>query len=222
MGKLHKDYPPYQGSEPYIFFCFSPEDGQRVRPLLARMSRRGCRIWYPAGKVETKREFDAESARMAGASLVIGYLTERFCDDTSAKGNLKDCYGRRQPILLFRADPLESNLPLGLPEELVSVQDEEELIRAEGFHAGLIGEPPKKRYLLLKALAAAMLLGALGVTGLTGWQRQVTELSLRELPESAETLERYPALERISVPQSLGEAALALFGGEYVIVLREG
>ena len=36
-GKMEKRFPPYQGREPYLYFCFSAADRKRVRPLLERM-----------------------------------------------------------------------------------------------------------------------------------------------------------------------------------------
>ena len=49
-GKMEKRFPPYQGREPYLYFCFSAADRKRVRPLLERMYARGTRVWYSIGK----------------------------------------------------------------------------------------------------------------------------------------------------------------------------
>ena len=51
-----KQFPPYEGNEPYLFFAFAEQDSGKVwkqmRPLLAR----GCRIWYSSGPAGSASE----------------------------------------------------------------------------------------------------------------------------------------------------------------------
>ena len=68
-GKMEKRFPPYQGREPYLYFCFSAADRKRVRPLLERMYARGTRVWYSIGKPRDLAERREREARMTGASI---------------------------------------------------------------------------------------------------------------------------------------------------------
>ena len=232
MGRLYKDYPPYEGNEPYLFFCFSDSDEQLVRPVLKSLTKRGCRVWYYMGKAKNRKEYDRINKRIEGASLSVLRLTSNACEDTALKNDIKYSHGKGTPIVVIRSPEVESNLPVALPEDLPRAADEEELLRTEGFHAGLIGEPPKKTGRFLKILSALLLALSLAVAAWVGVKlsrgeplvsrpEDRVELELKKLPESAEELERYPNLQRLIVPQSLAEEALARFPG-YEIALTEG
>ena len=230
-NSIQKKYPPYTGSEPFIFLCFAKEDAANVEPLLSRLYRRGCRVWYSTEKAKDKKEFDAVSARIAGASLAVVYQTGRSANDTSLKNDIKHAKSKGVNVIIFKGEPIKGNLSLGLPDELPSASDEEQLIRTEGFHAGLIGPVPKKKN--IPGIIAAVLLAMVILVGVwaglkiakgepvTLRPEKVTELRLKTLPESAGELEKYPNLKKLIVPQSMAEEALERFDG-YTIVLAEG
>lgn len=232
MAKLKKTVPPYAGNEPYMYFCFSKDDEARVRPLLQSLYKRGCRIWYNTEKAGNKKEYDAISNRIAAASLTVLFLTDRACSDTSLKNDVKYSFRKGTSLIIFRADRINGNLSLGLPENIPCAESEEELLRTEGFHAGLIGAPPRRKNTFLKILtafflalsAAVCILAALKIgrgEPLISKPEDVVELKLSSLPESAEELEMYPNLEKLIVPQSIAAEALERFE-DYVIVLAEG
>ena len=230
-SSILKKYPPYTGSEPYVYFCFAKADEQRVSPVIGSLYKRGCRIWYSTDKAKNKKEYYAVSKRIEGASLAVVYLTENAGHDTSLKNNIKSAYGKVN-IIVLRADSIKGNLSLGLPQELPSAENEEELLRTEGFNAGLIGPPPKKKNTAAKIIAAVLLAMAVSVGIWAGVKiakgepvtlqpESVTELRLSALPENTAELEKYPNLKKLIVPQSMAKEALERFDG-YTIVLAEG
>ena len=232
MKKLTRSVPVFSGSLPYIFVCFADRDAERVEPALRRLSERGCRLWYYTGKPKNSAAFRLISERIEEAALAVLFLTDNARNDTTVKSDIRHFLNTGKKAVVLELDKGESYLKLGLPEDLPVVESDEELLRADGFTADLIGEPPKKEKKLLKILAALFLAAALAVAALAGVRiargepvtadpAEVTELRLNRLPEPDELAKKYPKLEKIMVPQSLAGEALERFGG-YTIVLQEG
>ena len=112
-GKMEKRFPPYQGREPYLYFCFSAADRKRVRPLLERMYARGTRVWYSIGKPRDLAERREREARMTGAALVVLYLTAAARGDVDFKNAALYCQDRGLRLLCIDADGGDSALSFG-------------------------------------------------------------------------------------------------------------
>ena len=232
MNKLARHFPAYTGSEPYIFLCFADKDAERIEPALGRLYARGCRLWYSMGKAGDRKIYDYNTKRINDASLAVLYLTDNARNDTDVKNDIKHFLNTGKKVIVVEVDEGESYLKLGLPENLPVVSDDEELIRAEGFHAGLLGDRPKNKHRILKtivaaAMAAALLVGTYCGVRIAGWKpavsnpEEITVLSLSSFPDNPEELAKYPNLETIIVPQSMAAQALELYG-DYRIALTEG
>ena len=232
MKRLTRSVPVYTGDLPYMFVCFADRDAERIQPALRRLHARGCRLWFTMGKPKNSRAYRLNSKRISDAGLAVLFLTDNARNDTAVKGDIRHFLNTGKKVVVIELDPGESHLSLGLPEELPVVENDEALLRAEGFGAHLIGEPPSRWRGVLKAFTAVMLALALAVAVFIGVRiaggktavprpEEVTQLRLKTLPESAETLEKYPNLEKLIVPQSLAEEALDRFGG-YTLVIEEG
>ena len=46
MKKIQCGCPPYEGADPYLYFCFAEKDREAAFPLLEYLHFRGVRIWY--------------------------------------------------------------------------------------------------------------------------------------------------------------------------------
>ena len=46
MSKTERRCPPYEGGDPYLYFCFAEKDSEAVFPLLEHLYQRGVRVWY--------------------------------------------------------------------------------------------------------------------------------------------------------------------------------
>ena len=172
-GKMEKRFPPYQGREPYLYFCFSAADRKRVRPLLERMYARGTRVWYSIGKPRDLAERREREARMTGAALVVLYLTAAARGDVDFKNAALYCQDRGLRLLCIDADGGDSALSFGFTAKArhldglayhSAVSLEAALVRCEGFSQELIGsdqvKPPPP------FLRAALVLAAVSVLSL--------------------------------------------------------
>lgn len=176
MRKIEKTYPPYTGNKPYLYFCFSNEDQNRVRPLLDRLFRRGVRIWYETGDAGNAEKQRSDGERMHGASLVLLYLSDAFRSDVDIKSRAMACRLHEQPLLCLNTDSGDSGLSIGLPSDLPTLsfkkatpeEMENAILRADGFSRDLLGPPQNpgsnriRTLAVTVAVAAALLLcGAL-------------------------------------------------------------
>ena len=50
-----REFPPYEGDSPYLYFAFAEADSRKVREYLRLLYERGCRVWYSCGKAEAPR-----------------------------------------------------------------------------------------------------------------------------------------------------------------------
>ena len=41
MGRMYRNCPPYEGSDPYLYLCFAEQDREAVFPLLRHLYSRG-------------------------------------------------------------------------------------------------------------------------------------------------------------------------------------
>lgn len=174
MKKLLQAFPPYGGDKPYIYFAFCENDAKKVRPLMERLYRRDCRIWYPSGKAADLKAQKEMTGRRLGAALVLVYMSEAALrDEDNVKSNAGFCQSRGCKLILLNetdADGLSTGLADGTP--FVSLDDvsspeeaESRLIRTEGFSQELIGEVPASGVPLGKRLA--ILLTALVIAALS-------------------------------------------------------
>ena len=51
MKMLHCNVPPYEGSEPFVFFSYAPQDRGIAYPMLERMNQQRVRVWYDNGSM---------------------------------------------------------------------------------------------------------------------------------------------------------------------------
>ena len=158
MKKIQRGCPPYEGNEPYLYFCFAEKDRDAVFPLLEHLYLRGVRIWYNVEKTDNIRKLNRQQERMNQAALLIIYLTENARNDERVKNSLL-LYQNGKPVIGIDTDDGDNELAFGMtaraqhidgrkgrsPEEL-----EADLIRTEGFSHELIGEPLNRMKLLLK------------------------------------------------------------------------
>lgn len=239
-SSILKKYPPYTGSEPYVFLCFAKEDAAAVEPLLSRLYRRGCRVWYPAEESSSIEQEKLNQKRMKNAGLVMAFCTGAFLK-SSAKGRMMFLQAENIPVIAIdreETDVLSSGLHQDTPHinavNGITYETEAELISADGFSQDFIGprieeKPPKLPKIIFSVLAAltaaALVFFALVYTGKVSLKKQepvqITELYFERLPDDFEELKQYPELKKIIIPQSEAERALAL-SDNYTIVIKGG
>lgn len=154
MNSWQKQHPPYEGTEPYLYFAFADADARRVWPLLRLLLRRGCRVWYAAGRAGGAAELVRRQKRTADAALSLVWLTDAAREDADLKSALLTNQSAGRPILCLDADEGDGGLSMGLYESTphlpagasVSPADLETMVvRAPGFTQELLGEPQTVR-----------------------------------------------------------------------------
>ena len=186
MARFSELFPPYGGDQPYLYFCFSDADKDRLRSLFRRLYERGCRIWYPMGYGGTVAERERRDARMRKARLVVLYQTKRARTDQTVKSAVLVCQERNIPIISLDADDAESALSMGLDARAVHIRTrsvdatETALLHADGFSQELIGAPIPVRKKPVLAITAAMIAAAFLLVGAAVLVRRLHSPSLEK------------------------------------------
>lgn len=208
---LQKLIPPYEGTEPYLYFAFSEADMKAVRKLLIPLVTRGCRVWYCTGTAGSAEALLHRQERSAGAALTVFYMTDAACADTNTKSNLLVNQKNGRPILCLDPDGKDRRLTMGLRETVPHVPlykcktiEEQVLniLHGEGFSQQLLGTPMavKDRGIVGRLSAVLCTLALLMVLASAAF--------LYFLPEQEDTVQfRDPAIYT-AVKDALGGVAL--------------
>lgn len=247
MNSLYKKYPPYEGDEPYIYYCFTKNAAEDASGLLEKLWERGCRVWYYVGMTTDLKEEKRRHERLTEAGLTVVYKTRDLKDD-KAVSDMMYTQSLDIPVIAIDAEDVQ-NLSLDLRENTPNVpaegksaeEIEQALIGTEGFSYEFIGERPKPDISkALKVIAAVMI--ALAITGaaLFGLSaagiiqlgtpavdpETVTELRLDTVPGDLSGLEQYPILEKIILSpeavEAADEASLELLIDAYTVIIEGG
>jgi hypothetical protein len=144
-------YPPYRGSEPYLYLCFHRGDSKKVKPLLARLYARGCRVWYSLENPLGQREIRAHDRRINGASFMAVYLTNKVLDDKGLSASIQYFQALDRDAVMLVSESLPPDWELlvtrafrtgtaEIGEDDTAEVLESALIRSEGFSRSLIGK----------------------------------------------------------------------------------
>lgn len=181
MADLTKRYPPYEGSDPYLYFAFSRAEADRAAALLKLLMQRGVRVWYAMGGADSASERQRRLERSIGAELVAIWLDRSALEDADeVKSAALYCQSKGIPVISL--DMTETDdLSTGFSSETIHVDGrqcgtaealESALIHAKGFSQNLMGEqPPAEPYPIWKkvlAVVLALCLFAVGVGYGTG------------------------------------------------------
>lgn len=175
MAGWEKQYPPYMGEEPYLFFAFSQSDRGKAWNILRLLLRRGVRVWYCAGAAGSSEELLLRQRRAVGAQLTLLLLTDAAVADRDGKSLILVNQKAGRPIVCLDSDGTDRRLAMGLREDTPHLplyrytgktELEEALIRAPGFRQELLGASVQVRgfspgrLALALTLAAVLLIGA--------------------------------------------------------------
>ena len=150
MKNWQKRYPPYEGSEPYLYFAFAEADSAKAWQIMRILLERGCRVWYGSGPSGNADELLRRQKRAEGADLTLLYLTDAACADKDTKSNILVNQKNGKHILCLDPDGADRRLSMGLYETVPHLplyrlksrkEIENAVIRAEGFSQEILGEP---------------------------------------------------------------------------------
>ena len=150
MKNWQKRYPPYEGSEPYLYFAFAEADSAKAWQIMSILLERGCRVWYGSVPSGNANELLRRQKRADGADLTLLYLTDAACADKDTKSNILVNQKNGKHILCLDPDSADRRLSMGLYETVPHLplyrlksrkEIENAVIRAEGFSQEILGEP---------------------------------------------------------------------------------
>ena len=150
MKNWQKRYPPYEGSEPYLYFAFAEADSAKAWQIMSILLERGCRVWYGSGPSGNADELLRRQKRAEDANLTLLYLTDAACADKDTKSNILVNQKNGKHILCLDPDGADRRLSMGLYETVPHLplyrlksrkEIENAVIRAEGFSQEILGEP---------------------------------------------------------------------------------
>ncbi len=145
-----KQYPPYEGNEPYLYFAFAEADKARVWKIMRPLLERGCRVWYcrgPAGSADKVLQRQERSGR---AELTVLYLSDAACEDQDTKSYILVNQKNKRPIICLDPDRTDRRLSMGLHESVPHIplygkgsgaDIESAITHADGFSQEMLGEP---------------------------------------------------------------------------------
>ncbi|MBO6055120.1 MAG: hypothetical protein J6P31_06320 [Oscillospiraceae bacterium] len=167
MSRNHLPTPPYEGSEPYLYFAFAKTDSDRAWKYMRPLLERGCRIWYCLGNAGSSDELVHRQNRASGASLTLVLLTDAIVGDQDTKTFVLVNQKQGGPILCLDTDGTDRRLSMSLREEIpvLSLRGlrgsnafENAVVHSEGFSQELLGNPVRTRSNLTGRIAAAFLI----------------------------------------------------------------
>ena len=192
MKDSFREFPPYEGDSPYLYFAFAEADSRKVREYLRLLYERGCRVWYSCGIADGPEEVLRRQARYRGAALTLVYLSDEACRDQNTKSSVLVNQKFDSPIICLDPDGRDRVLAMGLRESVPHIPLyrirsrealEDAIFHAEGFSQELLGEPVKIRkdsilpILSVIFCALAVVLSVLFFTGVTESVTEVTQIT---------------------------------------------
>lgn len=223
MAKISKNCLPYEGNEPYLYFAFCQADAPKAVPLLERLNRRGCRVWYGGDRDRAHR-----LERTSHASLVIIFMSAgAMADQEEIKSTALYCQSKGIPVLVI--DVVENNdLSTGFSGGTVHTayrtdpdRMEGEILRTGCITQEMIGDLPRqtktpgwKLAIAVLLAAAVAVLGSAWTLGLFAPRDEVVfqDAVIREAvrrsagsPITREGIEAVSILRLSGVPETLEE-----------------
>ena len=176
MKNVLGQIPPYEGTEPYIYFAFSLKDSRKAKQILRLLYERGCRVWYFCGKADSSKEQIERQRRASGASLALLYLSDAAVSDLPTKANILICQSLNMPLVCLNPDGKDRKLFMGLKEDVPEIrldrlkgrkEKKNAILHAEGFSQELLDAIPPVLHNngWLMALQVLLILAALLLIG---------------------------------------------------------
>ena len=167
MKGWQKNYPPYEGTEPYLYFAFADADAQKVWPVMKVLLKRGCRVWYCTGPAGSSQELLRRQQRASGAAWTLLYLTDALAADKESKSRIMVNQKDQKRITCLKTDDVNRYLAMDIREATPSIplyhckkeaELEEALIQAEGYTQNMVGKPVKLKNPWMGKLTALFVL----------------------------------------------------------------
>jgi hypothetical protein len=74
MGSI-PPFIPYNGGKPFVFACFSPNDREKVYPIIDKLYQKGVRIWYGDATSNTEAGRKNAADKIGSCTVFLVFLT---------------------------------------------------------------------------------------------------------------------------------------------------
>lgn len=112
-------FQPYEGSEPYIFAWYSPEDAEAAVPILDALNRAGYRVWYCRVQAGRRRD-DVIAEHIIHCSVFLPLLSRLSVNSDDCYDETSYARRKQRSLVLVYLDAVE--LPPGLEMRLHSFE----------------------------------------------------------------------------------------------------
>ena len=111
---------PYEGDQPFMFVSYSHKDRDKVFPVIARMQKEGCRLWYDEG-VHAASQWDEFIARhISRCAYVIAFISKNYIESENCRDEINYARDLNKERLLVYLD--KTDLPMGMAMRLKRLQ----------------------------------------------------------------------------------------------------
>ena len=117
---MEAPFPPYRGSEPYVFVCYAHADKATVYPEIHRLHDRGANIWYDEGVTPGEEWTEELGQRITGAARLVFFVTPASVNSRHCRNEVHFALSRNVPVLTVHLQ--ETELPDGLALSLGTAQ----------------------------------------------------------------------------------------------------
>ena len=157
---VFRNYPPYQGAEPYLYLCFHHADAKMVKPVLEELTKHRCRVWYCFSGASSAKENRDNVRYEKNASLMVFWLSDSAARDENMKSAIGYFQTTGRPVICLdrRTNTERSGFSLILDKNARILRSEPDtsvevlvstLMRTEGFTHLLIAENDSERQIFL-------------------------------------------------------------------------
>lgn len=105
---------PYNGSEPYIYICYSQRDWESAKMIIDALHNKGSRILWDAGVRVGKRWVDRILERLSNSEVCILLLSGKFEHSEACMNELDFIVKRGKPIIPICLNDYDPNISIEL------------------------------------------------------------------------------------------------------------
>ena len=106
----------YTGLYPYAFMSYSHKDGDKIVPLVQKLQKIGCNIWFDEGILPADEWAETIAQKLANASLFFLILSKNSVASQNVKREIYYAVSKDIPILTYYLEDI--NLPEGIALQL--------------------------------------------------------------------------------------------------------
>jgi len=104
---LERPFPAYEGTEPFIFVCYSHADSSLVYPELTRLHESGFNVWYDEGIAPGTEWSEALAENIQRCSVFLYFVTPQSVHSEHCRQEVNFALDQRRRILVVHLQPTE-------------------------------------------------------------------------------------------------------------------